>query len=208
MAFGRMKNKKLETEKSIFEAAMNLFREKGFVNTTMQDISERAGVAKGTVFNYFTSKEEILLKFGKMRVAEIKEYVKTLPPELDTKSKITRTLVADFSNVEKSKDLARIVLVEAYKYDWVYTLEAQNRMELASIYMKILSEGKKKGDIRSTLDCKHIAGLIVAIYFHALYTGMEFQLDMDIKDYLIKSVDVLWNGIHCQLSNKKSTQVT
>ncbi len=152
MTFGRMKNKKLETENSIFEAAMDLFQNKGFVHTTMQDISERAGVAKGTVFNYFTSKEEILLKFGRMRVAELKELVRTFPPELDTKTKIIQTLTADYSNVMKSKEMARIALVEAYKYDWVYTLEAQNRMELASIYTKILSEGKKKGDIRNTID--------------------------------------------------------
>jgi len=190
-----MVNKKIETENNIYEAGMGLFQEKGFANTSMQDISERAGVAKSTIFNYFKSKEEILLRFGRNQVAQLKKSVQCLPSEMDTKSKIMEILSEDAGGVEKSKDIARVSLVEAYKYDWAYSLEAQNRVELASVYEQILVEGQKKGDICSNIDCEHISGLIVAIYFHALYTSMEFDDSIDIKDYVIKSIDVLWNGI-------------
>lgn len=114
---------------------------------------------------------------------------------MDSKSKISAVLVEDVTGVEESKELARITLVETYKYDWVYTLEAQNRLELASVYTEILCEGQERGEIQKDLDCKHIARLIVAIYFNALYTGIELDADINLKDYLIKSIDVLWNGI-------------
>lgn len=197
MTFGRMINKKIETENNIYEAGMKLFQEKGFTNTTMQDISERAGVAKSTIFNYFSSKEEIILRFGRNQVAQLKKFAQNLPPEMDTKSKILEVLQEDVGGVEESRDIARISLVETYKYDWVYTLEAQNRMELASVYSRILCDGQKKGDIREGLDCEHIAGLIVAIYFHALYTAMEVDTDINIKGYIIYSLEVLWNGVCC-----------
>jgi len=197
MNFGRMVNKKIETENNIYEAGMKLFQEKGFTNTTMQDISERAGVAKSTIFNYFSSKEEIILRFGRNQVAQLKKFAQSLPPDMDTKAKILEVLQEDVGGVEKSKEIARISLVESYKSDWVYTLEAQNRVELASVYAQILCDGQKKGDIRDGLNCEHIAGLIVAIYFHALYTGMEVDTDINIKDYIIYSLEVLWNGVSC-----------
>lgn len=205
MYMGRAANKKAETEQSIYEAGMNLFKEKGFANTTMQDISERAGIAKSTIFNYFTSKEEIVLKFGRSQVAMLKEFVKTLPTDMDTKAKILAVLLEDISGVQESNEFARIQLTEVNKSDWIYTLEAQNRMELASaVYAKILCVGQEKGEICSCYDCNYVAGLIVAIYFHALYTGIELNTEIDIRDYLTKSVEIIWHGI-CQSEAKIKT---
>lgn len=49
-----------QTQRRIFEAALTLFREKGFDATTMQEIALRAGVAKGAAYYYFPSKEAII----------------------------------------------------------------------------------------------------------------------------------------------------
>ncbi|MYV89340.1 TetR family transcriptional regulator, partial [Streptomyces sp. SID1034] len=43
----------------IFSAALSLFAEKGFEQTTIDDITERADVARGTFFNHFQHKEEL-----------------------------------------------------------------------------------------------------------------------------------------------------
>jgi TetR/AcrR family transcriptional regulator len=43
----------------LLDAALNLFVEKGFAATRMEEVAKRAGVSKGTVFLYFTSKEEL-----------------------------------------------------------------------------------------------------------------------------------------------------
>jgi len=52
-----------DTRRRIYEAAMELFREKGFEQTTMRDIAARAGVALGGAYYYFSSKEAIVLAF-------------------------------------------------------------------------------------------------------------------------------------------------
>ncbi|HEY2040675.1 MAG TPA: TetR/AcrR family transcriptional regulator [Edaphobacter sp.] len=49
-----------QTRRRIFEAALSLFREKGFDATTMQEIAQRADVAKGAAYYYFPSKEAII----------------------------------------------------------------------------------------------------------------------------------------------------
>jgi len=50
-----------DTRRKIYEAAMAMFREKGFEQTTMRDIAAKAGVALGGAYYYFSSKEAIVL---------------------------------------------------------------------------------------------------------------------------------------------------
>ena len=52
-----------DTRRKIYEAAMELFREKGFEETTMRDIAAKAGVALGGAYYYFSSKDAIVLEF-------------------------------------------------------------------------------------------------------------------------------------------------
>jgi AcrR family transcriptional regulator len=52
-----------DTRRRIYEAALELFREKGFEQTTMRDIAAKAGVALGGAYYYFSSKEAIVLAF-------------------------------------------------------------------------------------------------------------------------------------------------
>jgi AcrR family transcriptional regulator len=52
-----------DTRRKIYEAAMELFREKGFEPATMRDIAAKAGVALGGAYYYFSSKDAIVLAF-------------------------------------------------------------------------------------------------------------------------------------------------
>ena len=54
--------KKLQTARALRIAAIKLFSERGFDNVSIMQIAEEAGVSKMTVFNYFPSKEDLLLK--------------------------------------------------------------------------------------------------------------------------------------------------
>ena len=58
----RLKNKE-NTKRAILRAALELFAEKGFYNTTTKAISRKAGIAEGTLFNYFETKEDLALYF-------------------------------------------------------------------------------------------------------------------------------------------------
>jgi TetR/AcrR family transcriptional regulator, cholesterol catabolism regulator len=59
-SLGRRERKKLAVERRIREAALELFREKGYEAATVEEIAERADVAKGTFFNYFPRKDTLL----------------------------------------------------------------------------------------------------------------------------------------------------
>ncbi|MCM2675462.1 FAD-dependent oxidoreductase [Shouchella plakortidis] len=60
-------------------AALTLFREKGFDRTTVQEITTAARVAKGTFFNYFPTKESIMHSLAKERLSSVMRYIRKYP---------------------------------------------------------------------------------------------------------------------------------
>ena len=65
---GRRAQNKQAISKRIVTAALNLFQTKGFEATTTRAIARKAGIAEGTVFNYFKTKEDIALHFFELEV--------------------------------------------------------------------------------------------------------------------------------------------
>ena len=60
---GRREQNKERTKERILAAALELFREKGLEETTTKEVSKKAGIAEGTLFNYFKTKEDLALYF-------------------------------------------------------------------------------------------------------------------------------------------------
>src|SRR5258707_15847176 len=67
----RRQRRSAEIRERLFRAALNLFASKGFLEATVEDITEAADVGKGTFFNYFPSKDHILIAFGEMQLAKL-----------------------------------------------------------------------------------------------------------------------------------------
>ena len=65
---GRRAENKAQTQRKIVAAALELFKSKGFAATTTKAIARKAGVAEGTVFNYFRTKDDIALYFFEQEV--------------------------------------------------------------------------------------------------------------------------------------------
>src|SRR5256884_4852558 len=71
----RRQRRSAEIRERLFRAALQLFAQKGFLETTVEDITEAADVGKGTFFNYFPSKDHILLAFGEMQLGKLEAAV-------------------------------------------------------------------------------------------------------------------------------------
>src|SRR5215469_17946114 len=70
-ATGRRERRRAEIRDRIFRAALQLFAERGYLQTTVEDITEAADVGKGTFFNYFPTKEHVLAQYGEGRVEQV-----------------------------------------------------------------------------------------------------------------------------------------
>ena len=74
----RVENKE-NTRRAILRAALDLFAEKGFYRTTTKAISKKAGIAEGTLFNYFETKEDLALYFFEREMDEVVEWYEGNP---------------------------------------------------------------------------------------------------------------------------------
>lgn len=76
---GRRAQNKQEIRERIVKAALSLFQTKGFDATTTKAIARKAGIAEGTVFNYFKSKDDIALYFFEQEVDQAMATVRESP---------------------------------------------------------------------------------------------------------------------------------
>src|ERR1700724_2562140 len=71
----RRQRRSAETRERLFRAALRLFAEKGFAETTVEDVTNAADVGKGTFFNYFPSKDHLLIAFSDMQLSKLQAAV-------------------------------------------------------------------------------------------------------------------------------------
>ena len=77
---GLRERKKRRTRQAIAEAAMDLFKAHGFDAVTVADVARAAEVSEKTVFNYFPTKEDLVMHGGEERLATIIDAIRTRPP--------------------------------------------------------------------------------------------------------------------------------
>lgn len=89
----RREQSALETRQLIFNTAMDLFAEKGYDSVTVDDICEKAGVAKGTFYNHFKSKDQVILE----EFLKIDTYYQEILDKLQKKKKKSHiAIMSDF----------------------------------------------------------------------------------------------------------------
>ncbi|MGP8337397.1 MAG: TetR/AcrR family transcriptional regulator [Methanosarcinaceae archaeon] len=192
--------KKIETKKKIFEIAGRLFKEKGFENTTVDEITKEAGIAKGTFFNYFPTKEALLLYFGEQKEVLIcsiieNETTKNIP----IREKIKNVLVFIAESCEKDKELTKLLLFESTRYMSHSCSGSGNCNDrfhrFAKILYDLLEESVKKGEIKSSIDIKKAAEIILGVHFHSLVIWLKSDDDISFSNNISEKIDIIFEGI-------------
>src|ERR1700682_578592 len=106
----RRQRRSADIRERLFRAALALFAQKGFLETTVEDITEAADVGKGTFFNYFPTKEHILAEFGGQRTAAVERALAQARVTNGPVLHVFRELVGDaVAQADKSAALLRAI---------------------------------------------------------------------------------------------------
>ena len=141
-----------KTKRKIFETSMKLFAEKGYDATSIEEITATVGVAKGTLYYHFSSKEEIfnfLIEEG-IKLLQNSIYIKT-SKYTNYIDKIKAIVLIEIKIVQKYENLITILLSQ------FYGKESRNQKCQMHVYEyieqieQIVREGINKGEIKQSL---------------------------------------------------------
>lgn len=116
-----------KTELMIIESALKLFAEEGYVGASMQSISKKSGVSKGNLYNYFTSKQDLLegvLTFG---LNQFVNFFDKASSELFTEKEFELVIRGNFEMIKSNKTFWKLY----------YNLFAQPKVQM--LFTKIFS---------------------------------------------------------------------
>src|SRR3954469_15107787 len=194
---GRRERRKDETRNQIFQAAMRLFERKGVFDTTVEEITESADVAKGTFFNYFPSKEAILNKLAERQVGVI-----TQAAERARRAPSMRPVLVDMAH-ELSAGPARSAmmlrsLLSVFLSNKLLSEAFQTALQLSRERIAtIMDRGQQLGEIRTDISSADLARIFQHAMFgtHAVWS---ISKPSDLKPWIDKTFDVVWCGIAVQ----------
>ena len=107
---GRRERKKRDTRERLLHAALESFVERGYAETSMDDIAARCDVARGTVFNYFARKEDLLMAWVDSRRALARQVLIESSARAATSKRLRAALTALCQLHEKEAPASRALV--------------------------------------------------------------------------------------------------
>jgi TetR/AcrR family transcriptional regulator len=183
------------TKKAIFDSAIKIFSLNGYDGATMDDISQTAGVAKGTLYYHFESKEEIFNFIIKEGLKSIKERTEELISlEEDDVTKLLTFCKIQLNLVNEYKDFLKVVMSQLWGGNSRH-LELRNAIfeytkDVEGYVKQAADKGIIKNDNISMLSCS-VLGLVCSIAIHNLIRTEEINEEAEINkmmEYLLEGI--------------------
>ncbi len=153
----------------LFDAAMHLFAQRGFQATTVEEITEAADVGKGTFFNYFPSKEELLTSFGEIRLGKVRAALDAAKEGNESIAAILRRLELTLAeDPGRSAELARSIILTLLSSESVRNDGCARLRQAQSIFAQIFTLGQKRGEVRRDVSPADLARCFKESHFGAL----------------------------------------
>src|SRR6266481_3202622 len=191
----RRQRRSAETRERLFRAALNLFAQKGFLETTVEDITEAADVGKGTFFNYFPSKDHILLAFGEMQLSKLEASIEMACQTNEPMPEFLSSLGVRMTQ-EPTRNPAIIrALLQAYLSTTPVReamMDLQRRVH--ALHTQMIQLGQGRGEIRNDLPAAEIAHVFRQTIFGTLLIWSLYG-DATLHSRIETAFNLLWSGL-------------
>ena len=185
---GVREEKKRRTRKAILQAAVQLFGDKGYEQTSIDELARAAGVGKGTIYSYFQTKSEIFLAFCEDELDHVyAEVAEKTMVDASLPEQLMALFLGEFRYVTRHKDFGRLLLREMI---FPKELTVERSKDLDNRYIDFLSamckKAQERGELRRDVDLLFVCGHFYALYLitvSAWYMG-RLQTEDDVAEAL------------------------
>lgn len=181
----------------ILQAALKVFGEKGFYRAKIEDIAQEAGVGKGTVYEYFKSKEHLfreILNEGKNLFTRLMR--EEINKEATIRQKLENLVRLNIEAGQRYRALARIAMLEATPVDHSFRQRLlEMHTERLNMIEEIIAQGIAKKEIRPVN-----ARIVARLFYGGLglvafpFVTMEISPD-EIERIASEIIDYYMQGI-------------
>jgi len=156
-----------EKPQQIIDAAVRIFARKGYYHSRVSDIAREAGMAAGTIYLYFRTKDEILVTLFRDTMAHFVASVrKAVAEEPDAVAKLRRLVRLHFEMLEENPALAEVLQVELRQGQKFFRgASAQEISAYFALIAAVIEEGVAQGQLRP--------GVPVKVATKALFGAMD-----------------------------------
>lgn len=154
------------TKRRILESSLQLFRERGFDNVTLNEMCRAAGVAPGTFYHYYSSRADILWELLRVEGEELVAFFRSL--DGDPLSQLQQILDYQISYYEKKgRDLvAHIYRMELERGE--AGLHIEKLIPLRDILQEVIARGQAEGRFQTGASTGELTELLLAqILYHS-----------------------------------------
>ncbi|MEV6160447.1 TetR/AcrR family transcriptional regulator [Streptomyces sp. NPDC052052] len=176
------------TRQKLYEAAVTLIAEKGFSATTVDEIAEHAGVAKGTVYYNFKSKTELfeeLLRHGVgLLTASLRAAAEETEDRGGTRVEALDAMIrAGLAFIDRYPSFTQLYVAELWRTNraWQSTLLVL-RQQAVAVVEEVLREGVTSGELSEEIDITLTAAALVGMVLVAALDWQAFQPERSIDD--------------------------
>ena len=150
----------------ILDAAVRVFAQEGFYNAKVAQIAHVAGVADGTIYLYFKSKDDLLISLFEDRMERINANLRAaLIEETTAVARLTRVVKMHLELVEQNRPMAEVICVELRQSSkFIKEYKNPKFADFLRLIASAVEGGQASGELRSDVD----AALIARALFGAL----------------------------------------
>jgi AcrR family transcriptional regulator len=191
----RRERRSAELRERLFRAALSLFGSKGYAETTVEDITEAADVGKGTFFNYFPSKEHILLAFGEMQLRKLEGIIRDSRESRQSTGEIMHGLIARMTEAPIRNPAIVRALLQAHLSSPLVR-EEMLKIQTRHRYLlgQLLRYGQERGEVRTDLPAEELAQLLRQTIFGTLLLW-SLAGDASLPGRIEQALRIFWEGI-------------
>ncbi len=163
----------------ILEAAQHVFAESGFHTSTMDAVADAAGVAKGTIYLYFKSKNELLTELMDDRTAKLTSMLMAgIEAESDVCGKLKALIVAHFDFYAREREFLLLLSRQlGLLSPELASRVVQGTAFLTNLTQSIIEGGVSAGVVSASFDPVRLTyallGMVHAVAYQWLASGME-----------------------------------